>query len=158
MSAGDSAVQAASGVREAIVAEAWTWLRTPWHHRARVKGHGVDCAQFLCAVYEAAGAAPHVDLGAYPRDWHLHQDRPRFLEVLRQYAQPADAALPGDIAMFLFGRHPAHGSIVTAWPRILHAYRDEGMVAESDVSVSPRLTERFAGFWRLKTLAQDNPC
>ncbi|HZF19513.1 MAG TPA: hypothetical protein VE008_07380 [Burkholderiales bacterium] len=139
--------------RSAIVEEARSWLRTPWHHMARVKGQGVDCAQFLCAVYEAAGSTPHIELGAYPRDWHLHQARPRFLEVLSRYAEPIHEALPGDIAMFRFGRHPAHGSIVIAWPRILHAYREERMVVESDVAASPRLAERLSGFWRLKSMA-----
>lgn len=140
-------------VREAIVAEALTWLRTPWHHRACVKGAGVDCAWFLVGVFEAVGLVPHVDLGYYPPDWHLHQDRPRFLETLARYADPlapGEPPLPGDIAMFQFGRHAAHGSIVVAWPSIIHAYRDERQVVISDVAASPALAERFAGFWRVR--------
>lgn len=136
--------------REAVVAEAMTWLRTPWHHRAQVKGGGVDCAQFLVGVFEGVGLVPALDLGYYPPDWHLHQDRPRFLEILAQYADPVDDPLPGDIAMFKFGRHAAHGSIVVGWPVIIHAYRDERGVVLSDVAVSSALTERFAGFWRLR--------
>lgn len=133
-----------------VVAEALTWLRTPWHHQARVKGVGVDCAQFLVGVFGAVGLVSPLDLGYYPPDWHLHQDRPRFLENLAQHADPVDEPLPGDIAMFKFGRHAAHGSIVIGWPVIIHAYRDERAVVLSDVAASPALSDRFAGFWRLR--------
>jgi hypothetical protein len=37
--------------KRAQVQEALTWLGIPYHHHARVKGVGVDCAQLLCAVY-----------------------------------------------------------------------------------------------------------
>lgn len=140
--------------REAIVAEARTWLKTPWHHMARIKGAGVDCAQLLLGVYHACGHIPDVDLGYYPPDWHLHQELPRFLQVLMQYADPIPGpALPGDVAMFQYGRHAAHGSIVVEWPYIIHAFRDEGAVTVSDVAASPALTARFRGFWRSKVLA-----
>lgn len=33
--------------RAAVIAEAESWLSTPYHHEARIKGHGVDCAQIL---------------------------------------------------------------------------------------------------------------
>lgn len=140
-----------SDIRAAIVAEALTWLQTPWHHEARVKSAGVDCAQFLIGVYAAAGLVPEFDTGHYPPDWHLHRDEKRFLAHLLQYADPVESALPGDIAMFSYGRHEAHGSIVVEWPTIVHAWRDEGMVVLSDVERGP-LAGRFAGFYRLKGL------
>lgn len=144
-----------SEVRTQIVAEALTWLKTPFHHMGRQKGAGVDCAQFLCAAFEAVGLVPHINLGYYPHDWHKHQDRPRFLEILAQYADPIEGpALPGDVAMFKFGRHAAHGSIVVEWPLIVHAYSDERMVTLSDAATSSVLAERFAGFWRLRALAE----
>lgn len=34
------------------VAEALTWLGTPYHQQGRVKGVGVDCGTLLCEVYE----------------------------------------------------------------------------------------------------------
>src|SRR5437879_1968913 len=36
--------------RQAVVDEAMTWLKTPFHHRAAVKKAGVDCA---CLIAEA---------------------------------------------------------------------------------------------------------
>lgn len=142
--------------RAVVVAEAMTWLRTPWHHMARVKGVGVDCAQFLVGVFEAVGLVPPLDLGYYPPDWHLHQDRPRFLEKLAEHADPIATSnpQPGDIAMFKFGRHAAHGSIVVSWPLIIHAYLDERRVVLSDVAASPALAGRLAGIWRVRGMAE----
>lgn len=141
-------------LRDQVVTEARTWLKTPWHHAARMKGAGVDCAYFLVRTFAAAGLIPDLKLGYYPPDWHLHQDRPRFLEVLAKYADPLERdPLPGDVAMFKFGRHAAHGSIVVKWPLVIHAYMTERAVVLSDVERNPDLVERLDGFWRLKELA-----
>jgi len=145
-------------LRQAIVGEAMSWLGTPWHHRARVRGAGVDCAQFLVGVFSAPTVAqvPPLDLGYYAPDWHLHQDRPRFLLRLAEYAEPlpaGESGLPGDIAMFQYGRHAAHGSIVIGWPLIVHAFVKDRRVTTSDAARDADLAQRFAGFWRLKALS-----
>jgi cell wall-associated NlpC family hydrolase len=36
--------------RAAVVAEARTWIKTPWRHMADIKGAGVDCAMLLVRV------------------------------------------------------------------------------------------------------------
>jgi cell wall-associated NlpC family hydrolase len=138
--------------RAAVEAEARTWLRTKFHHRARLKGAGVDCANFLIAVYSAAGLVPALKLEFYPHDWMLHQDEPKFLKVLAGHARGVPEARVGDVAMFKWGRHAAHGAIVLAWPTVIHAYLKDGMVVESDASKG-ELAERFAGFWRLNAFA-----
>jgi cell wall-associated NlpC family hydrolase len=33
-----------NSIRAAVVAEARSWLGTPFHHQGRVKAAGVDCA------------------------------------------------------------------------------------------------------------------
>ncbi|MDO6044547.1 hypothetical protein Q4P48_08410 [Neisseria gonorrhoeae] len=45
-------------LRARIVEEARSWLGTPYHHHAMVKGAGVDCAMLLVAVYGAVGLLP----------------------------------------------------------------------------------------------------
>ncbi len=42
--------------REAVVAEARSWIGTPWHHAGRVKGVGVDCVGLPVGVLRACGA------------------------------------------------------------------------------------------------------
>lgn len=140
--------------RQAVVAEALTWLRTPWHHEGTIKGAGVDCGQFLIAVFAAVGLIAPIKTAHYPADWNLHRDEARFMTLLLEYADPVAQPLPGDIAMFAYGRQDAHGAIVTdcTGPTIIHAWRDEGMVTLSDLSASP-IAERLTGYYRLKALA-----
>ena len=54
--------------RTALVDAARSWLNTPYHHKARVKGAGVDCAQLLIGVYTDAGLIEAFDTGDYPPD------------------------------------------------------------------------------------------
>jgi NlpC/P60 family putative phage cell wall peptidase len=119
--------------RGAVVAEAESWLRTPYHHMARVKGAGADCLTLLAEVYEKAGVIPHVEVPFYPPDWNLHRDAERYLEGITRYAREVPfctgiGPAPGDAAVFKFGRSFAHGAIVVDWPRLIHAWHKAGVV------------------------------
>jgi cell wall-associated NlpC family hydrolase len=135
-----------------IVDEACSWTGTSWHHAARVKGHGVDCAQYLIAVYYAAGIIPMIEPEDYPADWHLHRDEPRFLRVLMEHCKAVISPKAGDIAMFDYGRHAAHGGIMVDGSRLIHADRAEGRVTITDLPGSPLLA-RLHGFYRWKGFA-----
>ena len=115
------------------VAEAKTWLNTPYHHMGKIKGVGVDCGQFLIAVFENIGHLKpgEVNPGYYPPDWHLHRDEERYLGWIKSRCRKVTEAEPGDIALFKFGRCVSHGGIVIAWPRIIHAYLDYGVIISS---------------------------
>lgn len=140
--------------REAIVAEARTWLGTPYHHAARVKGAGVDCAMLVAEVLERAGLVPHIAPDAYPADWMQHRNEERFLAVVQTYAlreldlateQPA----PGDVVLYRFGRCFAHGAIVVAWPLVIHAASRDRIVTltEGDAGwLAKRPTRAFSMF------------
>ena len=120
--------------RLAVIEEAVGWLRTPYHHMARVKGVGADCLTLLAEVYEKAGVIPHVEIPFYPPDWNLHRDAERYLDGVMRYAREvpagdtADPPQPGDIAVFKYGRCFAHGAIVLQWPRLIHAWHNAGVV------------------------------
>ena len=120
--------------RIAVIEQALGWLRTPYHHMARVKGVGIDCLTLLAEVYERAGVIPHVEVPFYPPDWNLHRDAERYLDGVMQYAREiptvdnANRPQPGDIAVFKFGRCFAHGAIVVQWPRLIHAWHNAGVV------------------------------
>jgi NlpC/P60 family putative phage cell wall peptidase len=123
-------------LRAAVVAEAASWIGTPFHHAARVKGAGIDCLMLLAEVYERAGVADHIDPPFYVPDWHLHRDAERYMVGLLEYARPVEVPLPGDIALFRFGRTFSHGAIVTEWPRLIHAYWNLGVV-HGDATLHP---------------------
>ena len=133
--------------REAVLAEACTWLRTPYHHAARLKGVGVDCAMLLAEVYHRAGVLPRITPDPYPPDWHLHRDRDRFLEWVNRFGTPTTTPRPGDMALYRYGRASSHGAIVVAWPEIIHAVINVGVMR--DLGNAPQLEERFVGFWTL---------
>lgn len=121
--------------RERVVAEARSWLGTPWRHLAAAKGAGVDCAQLLRMVYTDAGLVEPFDTGYYPADWMMHRSEERLLEWIERYMVPAPAALPGDVAAWHFGRCFSHGAIVVEWPVVIHAFRKERGVVWGDASL-----------------------
>lgn len=114
--------------REQVIKEARTWLGTPHHNHACVKGAGVDCGQFPIAVYEAAGIIPHIDVPPYPPDFHLHNDKEWYLETVLQFGQEIDTPKCGDFVLYKIGRVFSHGGIVIKWPLIIHAYVGQGVV------------------------------
>jgi cell wall-associated NlpC family hydrolase len=116
-------------LRARIVAEAWAWQGTKYHHHGRLKGVGVDCANLLAAVYEAAGAIGHVELGDYSPQWHQHHTRELFLEWLERLGArrlpEGQAPQAGDVGVWHYEKTFSHGGIVVeggADPLVLHAY------------------------------------
>lgn len=133
--------------RAAVIAEARRWIGTPWHHRARIFGAGVDCVQLLIAVYHACGLCPNVDAGDYPADWMIHRTDERLLAGLQEYAHETDTPGPGDVVAFKFGLSYSHVAIVTeAWPGIVHAYRPDRQVNPGDANAG-RLAGRDRKFF-----------
>lgn len=139
--------------RAAIIEEAKTWLGTKWHHAARVKGAGVDCGLFVGSVYVAVGLlswSVFVPEGEpdppYQRDWMMHRDEERFLGAFELFADPVLRPLPGDIAIWKFGRCFSHAGIVIDWPQIIHCYIPERGVVYGDATKGP-LAEREVKFY-----------
>jgi cell wall-associated NlpC family hydrolase len=120
--------------RAEILRIAATWLRTPYRHGQRVKGHGVDCAQILIAIYSEAGLIEPFTPDTYAGDWHLHHREERYTAVIERFADPVDRPEPGDVSVWRFGYTFSHGAVVMSWPTVLHAVKAEGRVsmAEAD--------------------------
>jgi NlpC/P60 family putative phage cell wall peptidase len=127
--------------REQVLAEARTWLGTPYHHQAQIKGVGVDCAMLLIAVYFACGLIPAIDPRPYSPEWMLHRDEEKFLDWLEQYGTETDSPQPGDVLVWRFGRTYSHGAILMdADGTIVHAYQQARCVTlgnrnESELAV-----------------------
>jgi cell wall-associated NlpC family hydrolase len=133
-----------------IVAEALTWLGTPWHHRAAIKGAGVDCGGLLIAVLTSTSAIGPVDVPEYPSDFALHRDREWFAELVAEYADPiAGPPAPADIVLYRYGRSFSHGAFVVDWPTIIHAARGRGVVLD-DAERNAELQSRVSSVWRLR--------
>lgn len=139
-----------------IVAEALTWIGTPYHHCADVKGAGVDCAMILVRVFHAAGLIPAIDPRPYPTDWHLHRSEERYLGWIAQYGEQVPAGeepQPGDIVIYKVGRCFSHAGIVLAWPEIAHAFLDEHQVVRGRYDAG-RLAGKETQVWRVRGAAE----
>ena len=117
--------------RLAVVQEALCWLGTPYEHQGRVIGAGVDCGQFLAAVFEDTNVIPKTSIEDYPHDWHQHRTEERYLETVERRAHQVDRVpLPGDIILYRFDLAISHGAIVVAWPVIVHSYIRQGVILD----------------------------
>jgi len=106
--------------RAAIVAEARSWVKTPYIGHACIKGVGTDCGQLIYGVYRAVGLLPEItDL---PKDYSLqvaqHHESKEYMELIDKYFSPVDesAVLPGDLVCYQLGKAMAHAAIVVSWP------------------------------------------
>jgi cell wall-associated NlpC family hydrolase len=136
-------------LREAIVREAKSWLLTPFHDCAGVKGAGVDCAHLILRVFAAVGKTPDVPIKAYRPQWFLHRKEPLFLQELKERgAHQIDlaSALPGDVLMYDFGIHAAHGAIVIDANTIIHAYKPAKCVC---LGSRREFADKFDSAWSL---------
>jgi cell wall-associated NlpC family hydrolase len=114
--------------RHAVEDEARTWLGTPYHSNARLRGIGVDCAQLPIAVFNALGVIPKLD-PEYVADWHLHRSEEKYVEWVLRYAREIkrEEVGQGDLVLWKFGRTYSHGGIVTIWPEVIHAWIGRGV-------------------------------
>lgn len=135
--------------RAAVVAEAKTWLRTPYHGSARLKGVGVDCAQLPIAVYGAVGLIDPPS-PRYSQDWHLHRNEELYLGWVLQFATEIDRSevAPGDFGLWRFGRAFSHGAIAVAPPVMIHAHLGRN-VELVDMEGDEELRSRPARFFTL---------
>lgn len=143
--------------RDLVVAEARSWIDTPYHNCADVKGAGVDCGMIIVRVFVDTGLVAPFDPRPYAQDWHLHRDDERYLGWVRTWCEPVEEPRPGDLVVFRYGRAYSHGGIVVSTDpvAIVHAYLDEGRVLEERIDRNARLSSMdrqrlFFSYWAKK--------
>ena len=131
-------------MRNAIVAEARSWIGTPYHNCADIKRVGVDCGMLLVRVYVDLGLVAPFDPRPYTHDWHLHRGEERYLDALLARAVRVERPEPGDVMLFRVGRCYSHGGVVTrADPlTIVHASFPAQIVLEETVMQNAQMRER----------------
>jgi NlpC/P60 family putative phage cell wall peptidase len=123
---------------DAIVAEARSWIGTPYQHQASLKGVGCDCLGLLRGVWRAMkGDEPELP-PPYAPDWAEALGAETLREAARRHLVEVDAGAfeAGDVLLFRWREHlPAkHCAIVTAPDLMVHAH-DGAAVAE--VAIAP---------------------
>lgn len=144
---------------EQIVAEARTWIGTPYAHMGNIKGKGggVDCGMIIIEIMSATGVFEWFDPRPYGRQFHLHRDEEWYLGHLERLGTEVSAPSPGMVAIFKWGRLFAHGGIVTGsvvrgerlCPVMVHAYAQARFVCEEPIDRGPLFNRsvRYFDLW-----------
>ena len=88
--------------REAIVAEAASWLGTPYRHQASLKGVGCDCLGLLRGVWRAFFCDEPEAMPAYTPDWAEARGAETLAEAAARHMTAIDVkeAGAGDVLLF----------------------------------------------------------
>jgi hypothetical protein len=142
------------GQRAALVAAARSWIGTPYHNCADIRGVGVDCGMLLVRVFVDAGLCAPFDPRPYPADWHLHRSEERYLGFVFDHCAEVGEPRFGDVMVLRYGRCYSHGGIVTNVEpfTIVHAYFPARRVIEEEIRhnsvlCNPARKPRFFSYW-----------
>ena len=128
--------------RADVVRVAREWVNTPFHHRARVKGIGVDCAGLPIEVCRELGAvAPDFDVPPYTPTPDGHSMIAWCDANLTRVAQ--DAMQAGDMIITVVDRDPQHIGILAD-----HVHGGFSIIHASNTSFPPRVIETRLMFAR----------
>lgn len=129
---------------EQVVETARTWINTPFHHQARLKGVGCDCVGLILGVAWELGLT-EFDSKHYGRI----PDGQLLVELLHEHLTPLTEPELGSIALFRIRRHPQHLGLITGTEplAVIHAYQGIGKVAEH--FLDNFWAERVIGYFRL---------
>ncbi len=111
--------------REKIVSVARSWLGTPYHHQASVKGIGTDCLGLVRGVYrEVYGEEAEIP-PAYSPDWAEASGMETMLKAARRHLEKQSLASlsPGDVIIFRLrpSMVAKHAAIVSDPQKMIHA-------------------------------------
>jgi cell wall-associated NlpC family hydrolase len=130
--------------RQDVINTAREYMGTPFHHQARVKGVGIDCAGLLICVARDLGLQ-HYDVQGYSRvpsgsDFERHLDAN--LDVISEIED-------GCVLLMTFDIDPQHVALATSTNSIIHATFECRKVVEHDLNdkwrSSIRKIYRFRG-------------
>jgi NlpC/P60 family putative phage cell wall peptidase len=131
--------------RPDIVVLARTWIGTPYHHQASIKGAGADCIGLIRGVYRELHGREAQAVPAYTRDWAEGSGQETLLEAARRHLVEIapNAAAPGSVLVFRYrgATIAKHAAILATRETMIHAM--EGAPV-SEVSLSPWWRRRLA--------------
>ena len=115
-----------------VIAIARSWLGTPYHDQASVRGVGCDCLGLVRGVWRDLHGPEPMSIPPYSRDWGETGSREPLAEAARRVLieVPPSEPMPGALVLFRMrkGAVAKHCGIVTASDRFIHAYERSGVV------------------------------
>lgn len=121
-----------------IVVQARTWLGTPFHHQARLKGKGCDCLGLIVGVVDELGLkdADGRPLAGYDEITYSKEPDGQYLteKLTGLLAEvPITDARAGDLALFKVRENPQHLAILTDYEGglgMIHSFAPSRRVVE----------------------------
>ncbi|WP_244321761.1 NlpC/P60 family protein [Burkholderia reimsis] len=104
--------------RAEFVAEARTWLHTPFKAQGRLKGIGVDCGGLVVCVAKSFGLT-EFDVSGYKL--RMGESLATYCEANMQRVALADADA-ADVLLFQWNGTPSHVAILTDRDHVIHAF------------------------------------
>jgi NlpC/P60 family putative phage cell wall peptidase len=140
---------------ERVVAEALTWLGTPYRHQASLKGVGCDCLGLVRGVWRALYGVEPEAMPAYTPDWAEARGQETLAAAAARHmaAIAIDAAGAGDVLLFrwranLPAKHAAiivSGDVSQNGARFVHAHQGAAVAL---ATLSPWWRRRIAFAFR----------
>lgn len=129
-----------------VIAEARTWVGTPFRHQARVKGLGADCVGMIVAVGMKYGfiQADYTNYGREPHKAILERELGARMDWLGD-VEPR----PADVLLLKFLGEPQHVALFTG-TSMIHAYSSIGKCIEH--GVDDKWRNRIVGVFRYRGL------
>jgi NlpC/P60 family putative phage cell wall peptidase len=117
---------------ERVVAEARSWLGTPYQHQASLKGVGCDCLGLIRGVWRAVVGPEPESVPPYRPDWAELGGEELLREAAGRWLSPIprEAAGPGAVILFRManGAPVKHAAILSGADRMIHAYWGRAVV------------------------------
>ena len=117
-----------------VIAAARTWLGTPYHDQASVKGAGCDCLGLARGVWRDVVGSETLPMPPYSRDWGEIGSREVLAENASRVMIRIDPETAGAGAVVLFrmraGAIVKHVGILTGESTFIHSYERLGVIEE----------------------------
>lgn len=125
-------------MQEQIVSTARTWLGTPFHHQARLKGKGCDCLGLIVGVVDELGLTDTNGMKLAAYDEITYPKEPDGIYLIEKLTGlltevPIADARAGDLALFKVRENPQHLAILTDYEGALgmiHSFAPSRRVVE----------------------------
>lgn len=124
----------ATATREQVVAEARSWLRTPFQHQGRMRGLGADCRGLVGGVALGLGLVPPTWWADFDSRWGGYPEQPPpglMLAACDSFMRRTDAPQAGDVVVVEFLRYPQHMGVLVPYAHgglaIVHSLRVLGV-------------------------------
>lgn len=139
----------------ALVSEAMTWLDTPFHAHAGIKGAGVDCVQLALQIYLASGFLNgSVTLPTYSMDGGNHRTESQVEEWVRKSGrfiviEPTYILadwMPGDLLGFNVGKVVHHVGLALEHQQFIHVMKGQDVCIAT--IADPTWWRRLRHVWR----------